>query len=268
MIGNQHLAIHTPLMNVMISAVEKASYRLRRDFGEIEKLQVSQKGPGDFVSVADKRTEKTLYDALKKARPKFGFLMEESGEVKGEDTNHRWVIDPLDGTNNFLHGIPHFCISIALQRQHEILAGVTYDLIKSELFYAEKGQGAFMNNQRLRISARKKLDQSLIGTGGASIKRNSQEYYDQHQKISPHVACMRQTGSAALDLAYVAAGRFDGFFDAHLKPWDLAAGIVLIKEAGGYVTDYEAQDHMMTKGEILAATVALYDPLKKLLLKP
>ena len=264
----RRLAINTPLMNVMIAAVEKASYRLRRDFGEVERLQVSQKGPGDFVTVADTRTEKALFEELKKARSKFGFLMEESGEVKGEDTNNRWVIDPIDGTTNFLHGIPHFCISVALQRQHEILAGVIYDPIKNELFYAEKGQGAFMNDIRLRVSGRRKLEDSLLGVGGASIKRDTNEYYTYHQRVSPYVASMRQSGSAALDLAYVAAGRFDAFFDTHLHPWDMAAGIILIREAGGDVIDFKDNDTMMTTGSIIAANHDLCVALKKILLNP
>lgn len=260
----RHISLRTPLMNVMVHAVEKASQRLRRDFCEVERLQVSQKGPGDFVSVADKRTEKILFEELSKARPKFGFLMEESGEVKGEDTNHRWVIDPLDGTSNFLHGVPHFCISVALQRQHEIIAGVIFDPIKDEMFYAEKGSEAFLNETRLRVSGRRKLEHCLIATGGPSIKRTDPRYFDQLKTLSPHVACMRQTGSAALDLAYVAAGRFDGFYETHLNPWDMAAGIVLIKEAGGYVGDFSGRDAMMSRGDIVATTFILQKPLQNL----
>ena len=261
------LVIRTPTMNVMVKAVEKASRRLRRDFGEVENLQVSRKGPGDFVSSADKRTEKILFEELKAARPKFGFLMEEGGEVKGEDTNHRWVIDPLDGTNNFLHGIPHFCISVGLQRQHEVIAAVIYDPIKDEMFYAEKGEGAYMNDRKLRVSGRDKLEDSLIGNGGASIKRDSDQYFDQLKTISSHVGCMRQSGSAALDLAYVAAGRFDGFYEAHLCAWDLAAGILMVKEAGGYVCDFDNDDRMIDKGQIIATNMELFEPVKKLLLK-
>ena len=263
---NLRLAIRTPLMNVMSMAVEKAAHRLRRDFGEIENLQVSKKGPGDFVSSADKRTEKILFEELKAARSKFGFLMEESGEIKGEDTNNRWVIDPLDGTNNFLHGIPHFCISVALQRQHEILAGIIYDPIKDELFYAEKGQGAFMNDRRLRVSGRTRLEDSLVVSGGASIKRHHPRYFEQLQAVAPHVGCMRQTGSAALDLAYVAAGRVDAFYEQSLKAWDLAAGIILVKEAGGQVCDFADSDEMVSKGEIIATNFELHHPFKKLLL--
>lgn len=262
----RRLVIKTPLMNVMVSAVEKAAHKLRRDFYEVERLQVSQKGPGDFVSIADKRTEETLFQELKKARPKFGFLMEESGEVKGEDTNHRWVIDPLDGTSNFLHGIPHFCISVGLQRQHEVIAGIIFDPIKDEMFYAEKGEGAFVNDMRLRVSGRNRLDQALIGTGGPSIKRSTDEYYTRLKAVAPHMACIRQSGSAALDLAYVAAGRFDGYYETSLKTWDIAAGIVIVKEAGGYVSDFSNKDEMLNTGEIIASNAALHDPLKKLLL--
>jgi len=262
------LAIRTPLMNVMAKAVEKAARRLRRDFGEVENLQVSKKGPGDFVSSADKRTEDILFRELREARPKFGFLMEESGEVKGEDTNNRWIIDPLDGTSNFLHGIPHFCISVALQRQHEVIAGIIFDPIKGELFYAEKGEGAFINDHRLRVSGRNKLDHALIGSGGASLKRGKdEEYFEQLRCVSSHVGCMRQSGSAALDLAYVAAGRFDAFYDKHLFAWDLAAGIIIIQEAGGQVCDFEGKDNMVDKGEIIATNMELQFPFKKLLLK-
>lgn len=263
---DRRIAIHTPLINVMVKAVDKAAHQLCRDFGEVERLQVSKKGPGDFVSTADKRTEKILFTELKKARSRFGFLMEESGEVKGEDTNNRWVIDPLDGTNNFLHGLPHFCISVALQRQHEILAGVVYDPIKDELFYAEKGQGAFMNDTRLRVSGRKKLEDCLITTGGASIKRHSEDYFRQLKELSSHVACTRLTGSAALDLAYVASGRSDGFYEKHLQPWDLAAGIVLIQEAGGCMTDFNSKDEMINNGQIIASNFEIFEPFKKLLL--
>lgn len=266
MLNARRYAINTPLMNVMIGAVEKASQRLPRDFGEVERLQVKEKGPGDFVTVADHRTEKVLFEELKKARSRFGFLMEESGEVKGEDSNNRWVIDPIDGTNNFLHGIPHFCISVGLQRQHEVIGAVIFDPIKNEMFYAEKGQGAFMNDQRIRVSGRTKLQNCLIGVGGASMRQNREDYYKLHQTISPQVACMRQSGSAALDLAYVAAGRYDGFYDMNLRPWDLAAGILLIREAGGQVTDMKGGDDMMTNGGILAANVDLHSSLKKLLL--
>ena len=264
---DRRIAIHTPLINVMVKAVDKAASRLRRDFGEVERLQVTKKGPGDFVTAADKRTEKILFEELKKARSKLGFLMEESGEVKGEDSNNRWVIDPIDGTSNFLHGLPHFCISVALQRQHEILAGVIYDPIKDELFYGEKGHGAFVNHMRLRVSGRKKLEESMVSTGGASIKRHGDQYFRQYQHISSQVASTRLTGSAALDLAYVAAGRFDGFYETHLKPWDMAAGIVLIKEAGGCVCDFDDRDEMLKKGQIIGSNFELFDPLKKLLLK-
>ena len=227
-------------MNVMIMACEKASKSLIRDFGEIEKLQVSVKGPSDFVSSADKKVEKTLISELKKSRSNYSILSEEIGEIKSENSEYRWIIDPIDGTLNFLHGIPHFAISLALEKKNEIICGVIYDPIKNEMFLAEKEKGAYVNNQRIRVSSRKKLKDCMIFTGGPTFKSNERELaLDEYKKISRFLPSpLRKMGSAALDVAYVAAGRADGFFQRNLNYWDIAAGIIIVKEAGGFITDY------------------------------
>ena len=244
------------LLTVMIAAVRKAARALARDFGEVENLQVSRKGPGDFVTNADKRAEKILYEELSKARPGYGFLLEEQGEIPGTDKTHRFIIDPLDGTANFMHGVPHFSISAGLEREKELIAGVVYDVIKDELFWAEKGQGAFLNDKRLRVAARTVLTDAMIATGRfadiAAIERVL--------AVTPMV---RRFGSAALDLAYVAAGRIDGFWERDLKPWDIAAGAVLVREAGGYAREIDGKDFMDT-GNIVAANDKLLAPLQKL----
>ncbi|KIL99918.1 Inositol-1-monophosphatase [Paramagnetospirillum magnetotacticum MS-1] len=250
----------------MMGAARKASRNLVRDYGEVEHLQVSKKGPADFVSSADLKTEKALRAELKKARPGFGFLLEEGGEIAGDDTSHRWIIDPIDGTTNFLHGIPNFCISIALERDGELIAGVVYQPLGDEMFHAEKGAGAFLNERRLRVSARRKLEDTLIATGIPFIGRPGHEtFLKELAAVMPQVAGIRRFGSAALDLAYVAAGRCDGYWETGIKPWDIAAGIVLVKEAGGYVTDFQGGSKMLDNGEILAANDHLHQPLLKLL---
>ncbi|MBI1216881.1 MAG: inositol monophosphatase [Alphaproteobacteria bacterium] len=226
-------------LNVMVEAAEKAARSLVRDFGEVENLQVSKKGPGDFVSNADHKAEKTIREALTKSRPNYSLLMEESGAKKGADASFKWIVDPLDGTTNFLHGIPHWSISIALEKDGEILAGVVYDPIKDELFTAEKGMGAFLNNKRLRVSPRHMAD-AMIAIGGARPgAKNYEIFMAEIDAVMPHVSGVRRMGSAALDICYVAAGRFDGFFERHLSPWDVAAGSLIVKEAGGYSTDME-----------------------------
>lgn len=260
------MAHRSALINVMIAAAQKASRKLLRDFGEVEHLQVSKKGPADFVSTADKTAEDTLKYELTKARPNYSFLMEESGEVIGQDTSNVWIIDPLDGTTNFLHGLPHFAISIGLQRDNEIHAGVIYEPVHDEMFWAEKGQGAHLNDRRIRVSARVNMEESLFATGipfkGA---RNHGEFLKHLEAVMAVSSGVRRFGSAALDLAYVAAGRYDGFWETGLSPWDIAAGIVLVREAGGYVSEINGKNKMMGTGSILAANDRLHAPLGKLL---
>jgi len=260
------MARRSPLINVMVSAVMKASKGLRRDFGEVEHLQVSRKGPADFVSIADKRVEKLLFEELHTARPDFGFLMEEHGAVAGKRDDIRFIIDPLDGTTNFLHGIPHFSITVAVEERGEITAGVIYAPITDELYWAEKGQGAFMNDTRLRVSGRTKLDNSVLATGIPFLGRDGHELFMAEMgEIAPQVAGIRRFGAATLDLAYVAAGRFDGFWESGLKAWDVAAGVLLVREAGGYVTDYKGKKNVVEAGTIIAANDRLHAPLDRML---
>lgn len=226
--------IRSPLMTVMTDAAMKAARSLARDFGEVENLQVSLKGPGDFVSMADRKAEKAIYSLLEKARPGYGFVMEESGVVEGSDKSHRWHIDPLDGTANFLHGIPHFAISIALEREGQMIAGLIYDVIKDEMFVAEKGKGAFVNNRRLRVSGRRELTHMIVGTGVPHIgKPGHALFLRELAAVMPRFQNVRRMGAAALDIAYVAAGRLDGFWERGLNSWDFAAGVVIVREAGG-----------------------------------
>ena len=227
-------------LNVMVEAAEKAGRSLLRDFGEVENLQVSKKGPGDFVSNADLKSEKIIMETLAKARPSYGFFMEEGGVKKGSDPSFRWVIDPLDGTTNFLHGVPHWSISIALEKDKETIAGLVFDPVKNEMFLAEKGTGAYMSSARLRVSARTDMASSLIAIGGARLDAERYAtYMAEVQAITAHVASTRRLGSAALDLCYVAAGRYEAFWERDLNAWDVAAGALIVKEAGGFVTDIE-----------------------------
>jgi myo-inositol-1(or 4)-monophosphatase len=245
--------IRSPLMTVMVQAVRKAGRSLVRDFGEVENLQVSLKGPANFVSNADRKAERILQEELTKARPAFGFLMEESGEVGGTDEAHRWIVDPLDGTTNFLHGIPLFTISLALARDGVPVAGVIFNPITDELFIAEKGAGAFMNDRRIRVAARRNLADSVLCCGLPHMGRGDLAgFRAELAAIAPKVAGLRRTGSAALDLAWTAAGRFDGFWERDLQAWDMAAGIVIVREAGGYVSDLGDGDKMLVKGDIIA----------------
>jgi myo-inositol-1(or 4)-monophosphatase len=250
--------IRSPLMSVMTEAVMKAARGLTRDFGEVENLQVSLKGPGDFVSLADKKSEQLLHAMLAKARPGYGFVMEESSVIAGSDGAHRWHIDPLDGTTNFLHGIPHFAISVALERDNQIIAGVIYDVIKDEMFMAEKGKGAFVNNRRLRVSARRDLSQMLIGTGVPHHgKPGHPQYLKELGSVMARFHNVRRMGSAALDMAYVAAGRLDGYWERALNSWDVAAGIVILREAGGTVGCLDGKaDLMQAKDFICGNDVA------------
>ena len=259
------MAQRSALLNVMTAAATKAARGLVRDFGEIENLQVSKKGPADFVTTADKKAEEVLVAELTKARPRFGFLLEEGGKIEGADTSNRWIIDPLDGTTNFLHGIPHFSISIALERDGEPVAGVIYEPITDQMFWAEKGQGAYLNGRRIRVSARRRLEESLFATSiPFAGKQDHDRFLSQLKAVMAVSAGVRRFGSAALDLAYVAAGRYEGFWEFGLHPWDIAAGIVLVREAGGFVTDIGGGG-MMESGEILAANDSLHGPLLKIL---
>jgi len=265
------LVAHSGLITVMDRAARKAGPRLRRDFGEVQQLQVSRKGPADFVSQADERAEQTLYEELKKARPDWGFLGEEGGAREGDPNKPRWIVDPLDGTTNFLHGIPHFAISIAVEEpkpngKGEITQGLVYQPVTDESFWAEKGRGAWLHDRRLRVSARRDLPDALIATGIPFLGHGDFQEWDRiFFAIAPEVAGIRRFGSAALDLAWVAAGRFDGFWESDLSPWDAAAGMLLVKEAGGFVTDFRGGDQAMERREFLAGNDVLHSKLHKLL---
>ena len=261
------MALRSANIHVMVQAAHKAARHLVRDFGEVEHLQVSIKGPGDFVSAADRRAEQILREELSRARPGFAFLLEESGAIGGEETDHRWIVDPLDGTTNFLHAMPHFAISIALERRGELVAGVVYDPIKDEMFCAEKGAGAYLNDRRLRVSRRSELSSCLIGTGIPVLDwpGRAKGFLPQLERISDHVAGIRRLGTASLDLAYVASGRLDGFWEYGLKPWDMAAGIVLIREAGGLVGRLEGDDELLDPGTLVAGNPAVFAQLTQLL---
>lgn len=260
------MAARSALINVMVSAAYKASKKLRRDFAEVEQLQVSKKGPADFVSNADRRTEEILIEELQYARPDFGFITEEHGEIEGKNPHQTWVIDPIDGTTNFLHGLPHFAISIALIHDKQIEAGIVYDPIKEELFWAEKGKGAWMNDNRIRVSARRQLPECLMATGLPFMgKGDSDLTLSELKHMMPNCSGVRRWGAASLDLAYVAAGRYDGFWEHHLQPWDIAAGIILVREAGGYVSTTDGANNMLQTGSILATNGEVQRAAEKLL---
>jgi myo-inositol-1(or 4)-monophosphatase len=260
------MPIRSALINVMVRAADKAARGLKRDFGEVEQLQVSVKGPADFVSQADIRAERAIRDELKRARPTFGFLMEESGVIPGEDPDHRWIVDPLDGTTNFLHGIPHFAISIALESKGEFVAGVILDPIKDELFIAEKGNGAWLNDRRLRVSARKQMSHALLATGiPFSEYGDHEQFLNELRRVMPAVSGVRRPGAAALDLAYVAAGRYDGFWERGLSAWDFAAGVVLVREAGGFVSEIDGRPVHADSPSLLACNAALGNSVRDLL---
>ncbi|MEQ8503973.1 MAG: inositol monophosphatase family protein [Rhodospirillales bacterium] len=258
--------LRTPLINVMTAAAQKAARGLVRDFGEVEHLQVSKKGPSDFVSTADKKAEKVLFEELQKARPKYGFLMEERGVIEGSDSSNRWIIDPLDGTTNFLHSIPQFAISIALERDGQIFAGVIYNPVSDEMFVAEKGQGAFLNGRRLRVSARRNIAESLFATGIPFLGRDNHDLFlKQLRAIMAVSAGVRRNGAASLDLAWVAAGRFEGFWEQNLQAWDMAAGLILVSEAGGFISDLAGGRDILTRGDIVAGNDAMHPALLKTL---
>jgi myo-inositol-1(or 4)-monophosphatase len=254
----------------MERAARKAAPRLRRDFNEVQHLQVSRKGPADFVSMADQRAEQTLFEELSRARPDWGFIMEERGAIEGAAGKGRFVVDPLDGTSNFLHGVPHFSISIAVEERKpgggtEITQGLVYQPLTDESFWAEKGRGAWLQDKRLRVSSRRDLSEALIATGIPFLGHgNFAEWSRIFGAVAPEVAGIRRFGAAALDLAWVAAGRFDGYWESDLNRWDVAAGMLLVREAGGYVTDYRGGDRAIERNEFLAANDALHSKLHKL----
>jgi myo-inositol-1(or 4)-monophosphatase len=247
--------------------------RLRRDFGEVEQLQVSRKGPADFVSMADRRTEQALVEELRHARPDWSLHLEEGGAIEGDPAKPRWIVDPIDGTSNFLHGIPHFAISIAVQEPRpggagwgEISHGLVYQPLTDESFWAEKGRGAWLHDRRLRVSSRRDLSEALIATG-IPFRAHGQlgRFQNILGAVAPEVAGIRRFGSAALDLAWVAAGRYDGFWEEDLRLWDIAAGLILVREAGGFVTDFRGSDAGLANGQVLAANDQLHSRLHKLL---
>jgi len=256
------MVMRSATLNVMANAALKAARGLIRDFGEVEQLQVSIKGPGEFVSTADLRAERTLRAELTRARPGYAMLFEEGGATAGTDLRNRWIVDPLDGTTNFLHGIPHFSISIALERDGEIVAAVIYEPTRDEMYAAEKGFGAYVNDRRLRVSARRQLGEAVIGTGMPyGARAGDPGYGDTLAAIMSATSGVRRMGSAALDLAYVAAGRFDGFWEFGLAPWDIAAGILLVREAGGWTNDFLADEGLQKGNLIVAATPELREKL-------
>ncbi|PTM94377.1 inositol monophosphatase family protein [Mycoplana dimorpha] len=257
------------LLNVMVQAAFKAGKSLARDFGEVQNLQVSLKGPGDYVSQADRKAEKLIRDELLKARPTYGFLGEESEEIKGTDGAHRWIVDPLDGTTNFLHGIPFFASSIALERNGEIVAAVVLNPATDELYTAEKGGGAFLNDRRLRVAARKELSDSVIACGVPHLGRgNHGKFLIELRHVMGEAAGIRRMGAASLDLAYVAAGRFDGYWERDLSAWDMAAGILLVREAGGFVSDLDGGNAMLDAGNVVCGNEYVRKALFEVLHRP
>ena len=261
------MKINSPQLNLMHKACMKASKVLIRDFGEIEKLQVSEKGPGDFVTASDKRVEKIIINELNVENSKYSVLCEEKGELIGKNKEKRWIIDPIDGTTNFLNGLPHFAISIAYEEKGEILSGIIFDPIKNEMFFAEKGQGAYLNNTRTRVSNKSDFKNSLLVTGGPRYTSNIKdkvfkEYIELAKKVRPPI---RKSGSAALDLAYVAAGRFDGSWQRELKYWDIAAGIIILKESGGFINNLRGDNCLQDKIDIVATNSKIHKELSAFL---
>lgn len=260
------MPVLSPTLNVMVTAVRKAARQIRRDFQEVEQLQVSRKGAADFVTQADLSAEKVLREELTKARPDFGFVLEESGVIAGKDTEHRWHVDPIDGTTNFIHSIPHFCISVGLERAGTVIAGVIFNPISDELYIAERGKGAFLNDKRLRVSGRREMANGLFATGlNLGPNGNPALFYKQYEAITKVSGGVRRFGSAALDLAYVAAGRYDGFWEIGLNSWDVAAGIVLIREAGGQVSDLSGGPDALNGTGIVAGNQDLHPQLLRAL---
>lgn len=258
--------LRSALLNVMTAAARKAGRSLKRDYGEVENLQVSMKGPANYVTAADHRAEEILYAELTKARPGYGFLGEEGGRRDGDDKSHCWIVDPLDGTTNFLHGIPQFAISIALEREGVIVAGVIYNPANDELFQAERGKGAFLNDQRLRVAARRRMSDAVVACGMPHMGRGDLALFrSEVAAIQERVAGLRRFGAAALDLAWVAAGRFDVFWERDLAPWDMAAGVLMIREAGGFATDLDGEDTIFAKRQVIAGNEFLHKALIQVL---
>jgi myo-inositol-1(or 4)-monophosphatase len=246
----------------MSDAARKAARGLNRDFGELAELQVAKKAPADFVSAADLKAEQTIFEMLTKARPGYGFLGEERGMIEGTDKTHTWIVDPLDGTTNFLHAIPHFAINIALQREGQVVAAVTHNPATNELFWAEKGKGAFVNDRRLRVAARTRMDEAVLATGIPFLGHGQHaRFLKELHQVSQKVAGVRRFGSAALDLAWVAAGRYDGYWERDVQPWDTAAGILLVTEAGGRVSDADGEDDVLAAGSVCAGNLELQTQL-------
>ncbi len=257
--------LRSALLNVMIKAARKASRTLKRDFGELEHLQVSLKGPANFVTAADRRAEEIVREELEQARPGYTFVGEEGGVREGSDKTHRWIVDPIDGTMNFLHGIPHFAISIALERDGTIVAGLVYNPATDEMFTAERGKGAFLNDQRLRVAGRRRIGDAVVACALPHPSRGDVELArNEHSAVQNKVAGLRRFGAAALDLAWVAAGRYDGFWESALSPWDTAAGCLLVREAGGFVTDYRGRSQPICDTQVLAGNDAMHSKLHKL----
>ena len=259
------MRINSPQFNLMYKACMKASKVLIRDFGEIEKLQVLEKGPGDFVTASDKRVEKIIMKELEKSE--YSILSEETGVVEGKDKDKRWIIDPIDGTFNFLNGLPHFAISVAYEEKSEIISGIIFDPIKNEMFFAEKGKGAYLNNSRIRVSNKSDFKNACLVTGGPKFTSKKRKFiFEEYQKVSTEIhGYIRKSGSAALDLAYVAAGRFDGYWQREINYWDIAAGLILIRESGGFVNNLNDDTFIQKKIDIIATNSKIHKELKDLL---
>jgi myo-inositol-1(or 4)-monophosphatase len=258
--------LHSALLNVMIKAARKAGRTLKRDFGEVEHLQVSLKGPANFVTAADRKAEQILRDELITARPGYSFLGEEGGRHEGTDKTHTWVVDPLDGTSNFVHGIPHFAISIALEREGTVVAGVIYNPANDDLFTAERGKGAFLNDKRLRVAARRTLADAVIGCGLPHLGRGDLVLGAREiAAVQPQVAGLRRFGAAAIDLAWVAAGRLDAYWERNLSPWDIAAGAIMVREAGGFITDLDGKETTPATVDVLAGNEMIHGAMLKAL---
>src|SRR5437773_11772149 len=258
--------LYSALINVMVKAARRAGSSLRRDLGEIEHLQVSLKGPAKFVTMADKRAEEMLYTDLSKARPGYGFIGEEGGTRVGDDKTHTWIVDPLDGTTNFLHGIPQFSISIGLQREGTLIAGVVYNPANEELYTAERGKGAFLNDQRLRVAGRRKLSECVIGCGLPHMGRGDLELARvELTEIQESVAGLRRFGAASLDFAFVAAGRLDGYWERNLQPWDIAAGQIMVRESGGLISGMDGHEDALKTGDVVCGNEFVHAELVKIL---
>ena len=262
------MRLNSPHINLITRACMKASRFLIRDFGEIENLQVSSKGPGDFVSSADKRTEKIIIEEHQKAHPDYGIITEETGIINKSNTKNRWIIDPIDGTMNFLNGVPQFAISVGYEENGEIVCGVIFNPIMNEMFCAEKGNGAYLNNSRIRVSNKQKIKDALLVTGGPKVdSKIKNKIFSEYISVSNNVSNVRKFGSAALDMAYVSCGRFDGYWQRELNYWDIAAGLVILKEAGGFVDFFEDDPRLPLKKNILASNANIHDQMKELINK-